>query len=115
MLAAVDDGWDALRHVVQHAARWGVDPARTAVFGESAGSMVTALAAIRARDSGLPLRAQVLVNPCTDLTSTMLDHPSITQHADSPTLTVEQIRLFHRLAVPRERIRAPCRRCMPTT
>ena len=61
--AAVDDGWDVLRHVVGHAAQWGVDPARVAVFGESAGSMVAALSAIRARDSGLELRAQVLVNP----------------------------------------------------
>ncbi|MET8051909.1 alpha/beta hydrolase [Streptosporangium sp. NPDC005286] len=98
--AAVDDGWDVLRHVVQHAAQWGVDPARTAVFGESTGSMVTALAAIRARESGLLLRAQVLVNPAVDLTSTGFDHASISRHAHSPTLTVTQMRLFQRLAVP---------------
>jgi acetyl esterase len=98
--AAVDDGWDALHHVVQHAAQWGIDPARVAVFGESAGSMVTALAAIRARDRGLALRAQVLVNPCVDLTSTVFDYPSMSEHADSPTLTVTQMRLFRRLAVP---------------
>lgn len=83
--AAVDDGWDVLRHVVGDAARWGVDPAGVALFGESAGSMVTALAAIRAGGEGLPVRAQVLVNPCTDLTSTMLDYPSMTRHAPSPT------------------------------
>ncbi|MEU7456658.1 alpha/beta hydrolase [Streptosporangium roseum] len=97
---AVDDGWDVLRHVVQHAARWGIDPARTAVFGESTGSMVTALAAIRAREAGLHLRAQVLVNPAVDLTSTMFDHASIIRHANSPTLTVPQLRLLHRFAVP---------------
>lgn len=98
--AAVDDGWDVLRHVVQHAAQWGIDPARTAVFGESTGSMVAALAAIRARESGLPLRAQVLVNPAVDLTSTMFDHASFTQHAHSPTLTKPQMQLLHRFAVP---------------
>ncbi|MET8389910.1 alpha/beta hydrolase [Streptosporangium canum] len=98
--AAVDDGWDVLRHVVQHAAQWGIDPARTAVFGESTGSMITALAAIRARESGPRLRAQVLVNPAVDLTSTMFDHASITQHAHSPTLNVPQMRLLHRFAVP---------------
>ncbi|ROP42458.1 alpha/beta hydrolase [Saccharothrix texasensis] len=98
--AAVDDGWDVLRHVVRDAARWGVDPARTAVFGESTGGLIAALAAIRARDSGLPLRAQVLANPAVDLTGAMYDHASMTRHADSPTLTVEQMRLFHRLAVP---------------
>ncbi|GAA2688014.1 alpha/beta hydrolase [Nonomuraea recticatena] len=98
--AAVDDGWDVLQHVVAHAARWGVDPARTAVFGESTGSMVTALAAIRARESGLPLRAQVLVNPAVDLTSTMFEYASMRRHATSPTLTMPQMRLLHRFAVP---------------
>lgn len=98
--AAVDDGWDALCHVLRHAAEWGVDPQRAAVFGESAGSIITALAAIRARDAGLPLRAQVLVNPCVDLTSTAFDHASMREHADSPTLTVPQLELFRRLAVP---------------
>jgi acetyl esterase len=98
--AAVDDGWDALRHVVDSAAAWGVDPARAAVFGESAGAAIAALAAIRAREASLPLRAQVLVNPCTDLTSTALDYPSMREHATSPTLTVAQIKFFRRLAVP---------------
>ncbi|MEV0590509.1 alpha/beta hydrolase [Nonomuraea cavernae] len=98
--AAVDDGWDVFRHVVRHAARWGVDPARTAVFGESTGAMVTALAAIRARESGLVLRAQVLANPAVDLTSTAFDHASISRHANSPTLTLTRMQLFQRLAVP---------------
>jgi acetyl esterase len=100
MSAMAADGWDALHHVVRHADRWGVDAARAAVFGESAGALVVALAAIRARDTGLPLRAQVLVNPCVDLTATALDHPSAREHADSPTLTAAQLELFRRLAVP---------------
>ncbi|MER7504424.1 alpha/beta hydrolase [Nonomuraea pusilla] len=98
--AAVDDGWDVLRHVVRHAARWGVDPARAAVFGESAGALISALAAIRARETGLLLRAQVLVNPAVDVTGTMFDHDSFTEHAHTPTLTMPQLRLFHRFAVP---------------
>ncbi|WP_051711441.1 alpha/beta hydrolase [Streptomyces sp. NRRL S-350] len=98
--AAADDGWDALDHLVRHAADWGIDPARTAVFGESCGGLITALAAIRARQAGLRLRAQVLVNPVTDVTGTMFDHPSATRHAHSPTLTLPQLRLFRRLAVP---------------
>ncbi|MFD1938536.1 MULTISPECIES: alpha/beta hydrolase [Nonomuraea] len=98
--AAVDDGWDVLGQVVRHAAQWGIDPTRTAVFGESTGAMITAMAAIRAKESGLLLRAQVLVNPAVDLTSTAFDHASITQYADSPTLTLTQMRLLQRLAVP---------------
>jgi acetyl esterase/lipase len=42
----------------------------------------------------------VLVNPCVDLTSKMHDHASITQYADSPTLTMTQMQLWRRLAVP---------------
>ncbi|MEV8435834.1 alpha/beta hydrolase [Actinosynnema sp. NPDC051121] len=98
--AAVDDGWDALRHVVGHAADWGVDPRRVAVFGESTGGLIVALAAIRAGEAGLPLRAQVVVNPVVDVTETSFDYASMREHADSPTLTAAQMRLFHRLAVP---------------
>ncbi len=98
--AAVGDGWDVLRHVLDHPTQWGVDPDRVAVFGESAGSMIATLSAIRARESGLPLRAQVLVNPCVDLTSTALDYPSMTTYADTPTLTRSRIEMFRQLAVP---------------
>ncbi|RJL36207.1 alpha/beta hydrolase [Bailinhaonella thermotolerans] len=98
--AAADDGWEVLRHVVEHAARWGVDPERAAVFGESTGALISALAAIRAGRAGPRLRAQVLVNPLTDVTGTMFDHPSMAQHAHTPTLAVPQLRLLQRLAVP---------------
>ncbi|MGW9043198.1 alpha/beta hydrolase [Streptomyces lydicus] len=97
---AADDGWDVLQHVVRHAAQWGVDPARAAVFGESCGALISALTAIRAREAGLELKAQVLVNPAVDVTETMSDYPSIAEYADSPTLALPQLRLFQRLAVP---------------
>ncbi|MCN9240418.1 alpha/beta hydrolase [Streptomyces sp. RY43-2] len=100
LAAAVDDGWDVLRHVRENAATWGIDPSRIAVFGESCGALISALTAIRAREAGLRLRAQVLVNPAVDVTATMLDHASVAEHADSPTLTVPQLRLMRRLAVP---------------
>lgn len=97
---AADDGWDVLDHVVRHAAQWGVDPARTAVFGESCGALISALTAIRAREAGLELKAQVLVNPAVDVTGTMFDHPSIAEYAYSPTRALPLLRLFQRLAVP---------------
>jgi acetyl esterase len=100
LAAIVDDGWDVLRHVFQHAADWGIDPTRVALAGESAGSMVAALSALRARDAGLSVRAQVLVNPCVDVTSTALDYDSVTQYPNTPTLTREGLEFFQRLAVP---------------
>ncbi|MGW4808460.1 alpha/beta hydrolase [Kitasatospora sp. NPDC004272] len=96
---AADDGWDVLRHLVRHAARWGVDPARSAVLGESCGALISALTAVRAREAGQGLKAQVLVNPVVDVTGTMLDHPSIAEHADDPAPVLPQLRLIQRLAV----------------
>ncbi|GAA4588297.1 acetyl esterase [Actinoplanes octamycinicus] len=100
LLAGVDDAWDVLGELFRHAARWGVDPGRVALAGESAGAAITGTVALRARDAGLALRAQVLVNPCTDLTATALDYPSMREHPDSPTLTLAQMRFFQRMAVP---------------
>ncbi|HEY3557489.1 MAG TPA: alpha/beta hydrolase [Kribbella sp.] len=100
LAAIVDDGWDVLGHVFQRADAWGIDPTRVALAGESAGSMVAALSALRARDAGLSLRAQVLVNPCVDVTSTALDYDSVAQYPDTPTLTREGLEFFRRLAVP---------------
>ncbi|WP_329392930.1 alpha/beta hydrolase [Streptomyces lydicus] len=97
---AADDGWDVLDHVVRHAAQWGVDPARTAVFGESCGALISALAAIRAREAGLELKAQVLVNPAVDVSETMFDHASMAEYAHRPTLALPQLRFIQRLAVP---------------
>ncbi|MZD09458.1 alpha/beta hydrolase fold domain-containing protein, partial [Streptomyces sp. SID5785] len=100
LAAAADDGWGVLAHVVRHAREWGVDPARAAVFGESCGGLISALTALRARDAGLDLRAQVLVNPAVDVTGTMFAHPSMEAYATSPAPVMPQLRLFQRLAVP---------------
>jgi acetyl esterase len=97
---AADDGWDVLDHVVRHAAQWGVDPARTCVFGESCGALISALTAVRAQEAGLELKAQVLVNPVADVTETMFDYASIAEYAYSPTRALPQLRLLQRLAVP---------------
>ncbi|MEV4258484.1 alpha/beta hydrolase, partial [Spirillospora sp. NPDC049652] len=96
--AAVDDGWDVLRHVVADAREWGVAPARVALLGESCGGLISALAAVRARDTGLDLRAQVLVNPVTDASETMFDYDSVARFSQTPTLGVPQLRLIQRLS-----------------
>lgn len=97
---AADDGWDVLDHVVRHAAQWGIDPARTAVFGESCGALISALTAIRAREAGRELKVQVLVNPALDVTKTMFDYASIATYAYTPTRALPLLRLFQQLAVP---------------
>lgn len=100
MSEAVDDGWDALEHIAENSERWGIDTERMSVFGESTGGLIAAMMAIRARDHGLPLRAQVLANPCVDVASSMSDWPSAARYADNPSLTTGQMEMFLRLAVP---------------
>jgi acetyl esterase len=62
---AVDDAWAALQWLVVHAPSLGADPARVAVGGDSAGGTLAAVAAILARDHGLPLALQLLITPGT--------------------------------------------------
>jgi len=64
--AAVDDTCAALRWLVREgAASLGLDPARIAVGGDSAGGTLAAVAALVARDEGLPLAMQLLITPGT--------------------------------------------------
>jgi acetyl esterase len=63
--AAWDDAWSALRWLFANASRWGLDPDRIAVGGDSAGGTLAAATALRARDEGLPLALQLLITPGT--------------------------------------------------
>lgn len=42
----------------------------------------------------------MLVNPCVDLTPAALDHDSMTEYFDTPTLNLPRLTLFRRLAAP---------------
>ncbi|MBX3607723.1 MAG: alpha/beta hydrolase [Piscinibacter sp.] len=65
--AAVDDTLAALRWVHAQAEALGLDAARLAVGGDSAGGNLAAVAAIAARDAGGPaLALQLLIYPATD-------------------------------------------------
>ena len=60
---AVDDAWDALLWLRQHAAGLGLDPSRVAVGGDSAGGTLSLATAIQARDAGIELALQLLFYP----------------------------------------------------
>lgn len=62
---AVDDCWAALRWLHEQGPHHDFDTGHLAVGGDSAGATLAAVAAIRARDEGLPLRAQMLITPGT--------------------------------------------------
>ncbi|MGE0733189.1 MAG: alpha/beta hydrolase [Alphaproteobacteria bacterium] len=65
--AGYDDALTALQWAFDNATALGIDPARIAVGGDSAGGTLSAGAAQWARDRKLPLKFQLLVYPATDL------------------------------------------------
>jgi acetyl esterase len=96
--AAVDDAYAATRYVAEHAGSFGIDPARLAVGGESAGGNLAAVVAVLARDNGNPrLVFQLLVTPVTDFTD---DSPSLREFATGLFLTTAMHEYFMRLYLP---------------
>jgi acetyl esterase len=61
-----NDVFAAFEWLRANAKRLGIDPKRVAIVGDSAGGNLAAVTAIRARDAGLPLAAQVLLYPVID-------------------------------------------------
>lgn len=64
--AQVHDVYAALQWLQSNTRRLAVDAQRIALVGDSAGGQLMAITAIRARDAGLPLAAQVLLYPLID-------------------------------------------------
>jgi acetyl esterase len=91
--AAVDDCIAAAYWVRRHAASLGIDAARLAVGGDSAGGNLAAAVAIAARDAGdLPIAYQLLIYPATDMRCTT---PSHTTNAQGYLLTADSLRWYH--------------------
>ncbi len=91
--AAVDDCVAAVHWVAEPstAAELAIDPARMAVGGDSAGGNLAAVVAQQLRDTGPPLRFQLLVYPVTDM---HLSHSSIDENADGYFLTKADMTWF---------------------
>jgi acetyl esterase len=101
--AAVDDCFAATCWVAANAGRFGIDPARIAVGGDSAGGNLGAVIALKSRDErGPAIVLQVLVYPVTNLAS--FDTPSYGEFAEGYDLTRPQMEWFrsHYLASPED-------------
>ncbi len=90
--AAADDAWAATRWVVANAARLGVDAARLAVGGDSAGGNLAAVVTLLAREQQAPaIGLQVLLYPVTDLAA---EARSYRDFAEGYLLTRDGMRWF---------------------
>ena len=97
--AAVEDSIAATRHVARESAALGVDAARIAVGGDSAGGNLATVVALAARDAGSPtICFQLLVYPATDQRA---ESPSHERNGDGYLLTRAAIDYFRGQYLPR--------------
>jgi acetyl esterase len=89
--AAVDDAWAALQWIGGRIDDFGGEPRRLAVGGDSAGGNLAAVCAQQAAAAGLPLAAQLLLYPATDLLG---DYTSRQENATGYFLTLADMRWF---------------------
>lgn len=89
--AAVDDAWAAMGFLAERGHTLGLDGARLAVAGDSAGGTIAAVCALHARDTGLSLRLQLLITPGT---TALADTASHRQFAQGYLLDAESIEWF---------------------
>ncbi|MHC5262734.1 alpha/beta hydrolase [Streptomyces sp. UC4497] len=89
--AAVEDAYAALTWVARHVDAFGCDPARLVVGGDSAGATLSAVCAQQAHVDGLPLAAQLLVYPSTDMAGA---YPSRTENGEGHFLTTTELHWF---------------------
>lgn len=101
--AAAEDAYAATRWSADHAAEHGMDPARIAVGGSSAGGNLAAVAALMARERGAPRIAfQLLHVPVTDHD---FDTPSYRANAIGYGLTRSGMRWFWDQYAPDPKVR----------
>lgn len=103
--AALDDAMFALDWLAAHGAGVGVDPARLALAGDSAGGNLAAVTALAARDAGWPtLRFLWLICAALDLQAPYpsREHFGDGYLLDAPTLTWFMANYLDGVDVPRE-------------
>jgi len=93
---AVNDAFDALSWLHQNAPTMGIDPARIAVGGDSAGGTLAAVCAVLARDAQIPLALQLLLYPGTSAYQNSASHR---RYADGYLLSARTIQWFFELYI----------------
>ena len=87
--AGVEDCYAVLRHLAENGGRYGIDPTRLGVWGDSAGGNMAASVCLMARDrDGPAIRAQAINYPC--LTDD-LSAPAYRDMADAPGVRTDSI------------------------
>ncbi len=91
--AGIEDSWAALRHIAANRVKYGGSgDAKVVVGGDSAGGNISAVMALKARDAGLDLAAQLLVYPAVRADD---ESVSMTENGEGYVLTRETMDWFN--------------------
>ncbi|WP_212005138.1 alpha/beta hydrolase [Chitinophaga sp. HK235] len=94
----LNDCCETLKWVIENAAALGIDPARIALAGDSAGGALAATVSRRAvKTMGINIPCQVLIYPVTD---SSLSSPSWELFSDGPNLTLDGAKIAWDLYTP---------------
>ena len=96
--AAVEDCYAATKYVAEHAAEFGIDPARLAVGGDSAGGNLAAVVSQIAKSDGPKIAFQLLIYPVTQLGAP--DTPSMRENGKGYFLERDGMAWFTRCYAP---------------
>ncbi|MEL6493317.1 MAG: alpha/beta hydrolase [Cyanobacteria bacterium J06621_3] len=89
---ALEDCYDALSWVVDHASELNINAESVSVSGDSAGGNLAASVCLMARQQkSLPIERQILLYP---VLSGELEQPSVEANAEAPVLTKERMQCF---------------------
>ncbi|SHN43070.1 alpha/beta hydrolase [Cryptosporangium aurantiacum] len=101
----VDTGFAATTWVAEHAAELGVDPARLAVAGDSAGGNLAAVVTLKARAAGAPrIRFQLLIYPDLDFRRTNYSITTFAGQYGNVAREAQEWFMEHYLADARDRL-----------
>jgi acetyl esterase len=95
--AAHDDAFKSIIWAKENIARYGGNPDKIIVAGDSAGGNLSACMAHRCKDEGIHLCAQILIYPWTD---GRIDSPSVHKNGHGYMLTYDNLLWFQRHYTP---------------
>lgn len=95
--AAHDDAFKAILWARENIEKYGGNPEKIIVAGDSAGGNLAACMAHRCKDANIPLLAQILIYPWTDGT---INSPSIHKNATGYMLTYQNLLWFQKQYTP---------------
>lgn len=100
----LQEAYAATRYIAENGARFGLDPSRLAVAGDSVGGNMATVVALLAKQHGGPaIRYQALLYPVTDA---RFDDASYQRFAEGPWLTRRAMEWFFDAYAPKADVRA---------